>query len=359
MMKIDNIELNPILLPTWRWLGVNEPQVATAIPAAAPYDRDPRQRQDDCIRPLADMPPAAAALAAKARGDEQDKSSAIWPGQGYFIEIPAADKRTEPILLSYDFSLGQNIFDEQFILAHRDCEATVVLLYQGDGTSHQNKITVYAEKGAKLHLVKVQLLDEPAVHIGNMNVYVEDEAVVELSLAEVGASESITGLKMNLSGSGSKGNVQAIYFGDQQRKFDMNYVLRHEGRQSEGSLLVHGALLDQSEKIFRGTLDFIKGAKGAAGRELEEVVLLSSEVRNRSVPLMLSGEDAVDGHHAVSVGKMNEEKLFYLMSRGLSRRDAEKMVIEASFAPLLARIPVEYIRERIEEYIRRRLAHVE
>ncbi len=359
MMKIDNIELNPILLPTWRWLGVNEPQVATAIPAADPYDRDPRQAQDDCIRPLADMPPAAVSLAAKARGEEPDKSSARRPGQGYFIEIPAADKRTEPILLAYDFAKGQNIFDEQFILAHRDCEATVVLLYQGNGTSHQNKITLYAEKGAKLHLVKVQLLDEPAVHIGNMNIYAEDDAVVELSLAEVGASESITGLKMNLSGSGSKGDVQAIYFGDKQRKFDMNYVLRHEGRQSEGSLLVHGALLDQSEKIFRGTLDFIKGAKGATGRELEEVVLLSSEVRNRSVPLMLSGEDAVDGHHAVSVGKMNEEKLFYLMSRGLSRREAEKMVIEASFAPLLARIPVEYIRERIEEYIRRRLAHVE
>lgn len=97
----------------------------------------------------------------------------------------------------------------------------------------------------------------------------------------------------------------------------------------------------------------------ACRRELEEIVLLSPGCAEPSAPLMLSGEDDVDGHHAVSVGKMNEEKLFYLMSRGLSLREAEKLVIEASFQPALQRIADAALKEQISEYIRRRLANVE
>jgi Fe-S cluster assembly scaffold protein SufB len=120
---------------------------------------------------------------------------------------------------------------------------------------------------------------------------------------------------------------------------------------------VRGALLGSSEKTFRGTLDFLEGAKGSVGRENEEVVLLSPTVRNRSVPIMLSHEDDVDGHHAVSIGKMDEEKLFYLMSRGLDLADAQRLVVEASFNPVLDRIPDEALKTEIDEHLQRRLSN--
>ena len=84
-------------------------------------------------------------------------------------------------------------------------------------------------------------------------------------------------------------------------------------------------------------------------------MLLSDGVRNRSVPIMLSHEDDVDGHHAVAVGKMDEEKLFYLMSRGLDLAEARRLVVEAAFHPVLDRIPEAKYREEIEAYLTRRL----
>ena len=86
-------------------------------------------------------------------------------------------------------------------------------------------------------------------------------------------------------------------------------------------------------------------------------MLLSPQVRNRSVPLMLSGEADVDGHHAVTIGKMDENKLFYLMSRGLDDEAAKKLVVEAAVAPVLARLPDETLAREIRDEIERRLSH--
>ena len=146
-------------------------------------------------------------------------------------------------------------------------------------------------------------------------------------------------------------------FGDGESVIDLNYIIRQGGRRTDANMQVRGALLGKSEKIFRGTLDFLEGAKGSVGRENEEVVLLSPDVRNRSVPIMLSHEDDVDGHHAVSVGKMDEDKLFYLMSRGLDLAEAQRLVVEASFNPVLDRIPDDALKEEIDTYLQRRLSN--
>ena len=160
---------------------------------------------------------------------------------------------------------------------------------------------------------------------------------------------------MHLAGDDARADVWSFYFGDGDRKLDLNYIIRQSGKRTDANMQVRGALLGKSVKNFRGTLDFIEGAKGSVGRENEEVMLLSDGVRNRSVPIMLSHEDDVDGHHAVAVGKMDEEKLFYLMSRGLDLAEARRLVVEAAFHPVLDRIPEAKYREEIEAYLTRRL----
>ena len=86
------------------------------------------------------------------------------------------------------------------------------------------------------------------------------------------------------------------------------------------------------------------------------MVVLSSQVRNRSVPLMLSGESEVDGHHAVSIGKIDEAKLYYLMSRGLEMAEAKKLVVEAAFAPVMSRITDTELQGELQHYIKERLS---
>ncbi|KAF1854865.1 hypothetical protein Lal_00007224, partial [Lupinus albus] len=210
---------------------------------------------------------------------------------------------------------------------------------------------------AVVRLVKVQLLAGDADHIDAVGSAAGEQSVIDCTLIELGAQQVISNCQTRLAGTGSTGNINSIYFGDKRRQIDIHYQLTYQARETVGEIKARGALLDQSRKTFRGTLDFMRGARGAKGKEEEYAVLLSPEVRNQSIPLMLCAEDAVEGQHAASAGKVDENKLFYLMSRGLSETEAKKLVIEAAFQPILAEVPLAALQQEISDYVQGRLSH--
>lgn len=240
---------------------------------------------------------------------------------------------------------------ELVVPAGESRQLTVVYRQAGEG-----QVQVKVEKGGFLKLTTVQLLPVDAQGASRVQVELADTAELEAVAVEAGSAKSLAQMKVNLAGNESKANVYVLYFGHGASQLDMNYVLVQQGRSTEANLHVYGALLGESNKIFRGTLDFRHGSKGSKGYEKEEVVVLSSKVRNRSVPLMLSAEDAVEGHHAVSIGKIDENKLFYLMSRGLDMQEARRLVVEAAFNPVLDRIEDKDLYQELDEYIKEGLA---
>ena len=217
------------------------------------------------------------------------------------------------------------------------------------------EISVEVAEGAELALTYIQFAPTDAPAASRIHARVARGGLFSCTLIEAGAAHTASELHVTLAGDEARADVWGLYFGDETRKIDLNYVIRQEGRRTDANMQVRGALLDHSVKTFRGTLDFIQGARGSVGKEDEEVMLFSPHVRNRSVPLMLSHEGDVDGHHAVSIGRMDEDKLFYLMSRGLDERAAQQLIVEASFEPVLARIEQEELRTEIKDYLERRL----
>lgn len=240
---------------------------------------------------------------------------------------------------------------ELVVPAGESRKLTVVYRQAGEG-----QVQVKVEKGGFLKLTTVQLLPVDAQGASSVQVELADTAELEAVAVEAGSAKSLTKMEVNLAGNESKANVYVLYFGHGASQLDMNYVLVQQGKNTEANLHVYGALLGEANKIFRGTLDFRHGSKGSKGYEKEEVVVLSSKVRNRSVPLMLSAEDAVEGHHAVSIGKIDENKLFYLMSRGLDMQEARRLVVEAAFNPVLDRIEDKDLYQELDEYIKEGLA---
>ena len=216
--------------------------------------------------------------------------------------------------------------------------------------------TININAGETQKITEINL--SPNTFAKKLHFKVEDNAQLDLIVVDLSEADSFTEIIVDLDGVDAKANISAAYFGFGNRKLDLNYIIHQRGKHSEATMDVKGALIGNCDKIFRGTLDFIKGAKGSVGREKEEVIVLSDTVRNRSVPLMLSSEDEVDGHHAVSVGRIDEEKLFYLMSRGLDKLEAEKLIVEAAFNPIITKIDDENLIDKISEIIERRLTDV-
>ena len=209
---------------------------------------------------------------------------------------------------------------------------------------------------ADFTLEQAVLLAEGRSSATKVKVTVQEGAKFTYTGAYLGGAEAAAQVEVELLGKESRADVWALYLGDKGSKLDLNYIIRQQGRRTEANMQVRGALSAGAEKIFRGTLDFLQGTKGSVGRENEEVLLLSEDVRNRSVPLMLSHEDEVDGHHAVSVGQMDEEKLFYLMSRGLSAQEARRLMVTAILQPVIDRFSEE-VRERVAGELEGRLSH--
>ena len=217
------------------------------------------------------------------------------------------------------------------------------------------EIYVDVAEGAELALTYIQFAPTDVPVASRIHANVARGGLFSCTLIEVGAVHTASELRVTLAGDEARADVWGLYFGDEARKIDLNYIIRQEGLHTDANMQVRGALLDRSVKTFRGTLDFIQGARGSVGKEDEEVMILSPHARNRSVPLMLSHEGDVDGHHAVSIGRMDEDKLFYLMSRGLDERAAQQLIVEASFEPVLARIESDELRTEIGSYLERRL----
>lgn len=188
-----------------------------------------------------------------------------------------------------------------------------------------------------------------------IKIVVGKSARVEFVAVDLGQADFFSNIEIDLTGDNSSAELESVYFGDGNRKIDLNYVIRQRGKNTDAVMNVRGAISDKCDKIFRGTLDFLQGSKGSVGRELEEVIVLSDSTRNRSVPLMLSNEDEVDGHHAVSIGRLDAEKIFYLMSRGLDKSESERLIIEAAFNPVIEKISDENLRTEIYDALKNKL----
>ena len=190
-------------------------------------------------------------------------------------------------------------------------------------------IRVFADEGSRVGIERVQTLGEGCIDIDDMALFAQDNAFVTIKQSVLGADASFTGLAGDLRGQASCAEVDTRYLGRAAQQRDFNYLLRHHGPRSKCELKANGVLMDECRKTLRGTIDLIRGCKGAEGSENETVLLIDEGVRNKTVPVILCNEDDVAGNHGATIGHIGESQLFYLASRGLSQEEAEAMFAHA------------------------------
>ena len=184
---------------------------------------------------------------------------------------------------------------------------------------------VLAQDGAQVDIVRIQTADEGFIDIDDMGLYAGNDARIRIRQTVLGASQTGTGLAGDLRGENSQITTNASYLGAGNQVRDFNYMLRHHGVQSRSHMEADGVLAGSSSKTLRGTIDLVRGCKGAEGSEHETVLIVDESVRNKTIPVILCNEDDVAGNHGATIGHIRDEQLFYLASRGLSAEMAERM----------------------------------
>lgn len=260
----------------------------------------------------------------------------------------------EPIRLSLQYKQGDNRLHAVCIYAEEGSSITVIMeAFSGrkDSGSAGIQTKLYAEKNASVRLIQTQLLGDGFAAMLDVGGICEEGASIELLQLHLGAQTSYTGARINLMGDDSRMNADIGYLGKNTQKLDMNYIAGHYGRKTESRMEVKGVLRDRASKLFRGTIDFHRGCSGAEGMEKEEVLLLGDEVINRTIPLILCGEEKVQGNHGATAGRLDEEKLFYFCSRGFGREAACDRMARAGIDALCAKIPEETAAKRVQKYL--------
>lgn len=356
-MNITLQDINLLPVRTWRWLGVNGTEIVEEIPG--PFV--PQEAALQLPQGVTALPTAFSGADDIATGMGKDAEEFVKENRsaGIHLTVEAGAKATEPLFL--DYTLGKTnaaLADYNTIYAKENSKITLVIDYRSQEDTpvfHGSLTKIFAERGAHVQLVQIQLLHDSAVHFDNVGVIVNEEAHVEVTHIELGSGKVYSGCRAKLMERKARFEAEAIYLGDKKRLFDMNYIAEHIGRETESEIHANGALLDESQKIYRGTIDFVRGASHSVGHESEFTLLFSPRVRNRTAPLILCGEENVEGQHAASIGKIDQNKLFYLMSRGLSETQAKQIVIEAQFTPALEKIPDEARRESVSAWLKERI----
>ncbi len=278
---------------------------------------------------------------------------------GRYIKISERKKVDSPIYISYNMNKENNfLVDYNMIEVEDFAKAVIIITYSSEDDArgyHNGIIRVSAGRNSEVKLIKIQTLNTNTDNFESSKIEAFGQGKVEYYSVELGGGVNGISHRSYLEEDAAEIYIKPAYLADSDRKLDLEYSLVFRGRRAIGEIQGRGAVKDTARKVFRGNLYFKKGASKSEGREGEFAILLDKEIKAHSIPTLFCDEDDVIGEHAASVGKVDESKLFYLMSRGLSESRAKKLIVESSFRPVLDNIDDETIKEHLLNELERRI----
>lgn len=259
------------------------------------------------------------------------------------------------VKLVYNFDDNNlNLVNNIEILAENDLNLVIQYISNTNSRCFHNGIIKLKAK-ENVNVTIVNMLNELSDNFESIESIIENDAKVNYTIIDIGAKNSISNYYANALGEKCENNVKTIYLGTQNQLKDINYIVDINGQESSAYIDVQGALKDESKKNFKGTINFKKGCKKAKGNENEFCMLLSDKAKSLALPMLLCTEDDVEGNHSTASGRVDNKDLFYIMSRGISYKDAIKLFVKAKFNQIIQTIKDEQLKQEILEQIDRRL----
>lgn len=285
---------------------------------------------------------------------------ALWGG-GVFLYVPKNVEVQVPIQALYWASEGDaGLFPHILLVAEESSSVTYVDNYissPGENPAlHVGIVEVFVGQNAKVRYASVRTLDERLTDFVFRRAVVEKDGQMEWILGEMNNGNTVSNNTSILEGDGSVIDTKVVSIGSGKQKSNLTSHVKHIGMDSASTMVSKGVMMDESTGIFNGITKIEKGATRSNGQQAENILMLSGLARGDANPILLIDEDDVKAGHAASVGQVNPLQLYYLMSRGIERRQAERLIINGFLAPVVHAIPLESVRERLEQAVERKLS---
>lgn len=287
--------------------------------------------------------------------------AAAWT-HGVFVYVPRNVKVELPLhSIFYNETMGASL-GTVLVVIEDNAEATVVQEYLStEDEAHASYIggtQLLVGKNAHLRYVALQNWGYNVYEFSHERGHIDKDGQLDWVVGSMGSKLTKKFMQISLDAPGSWGRMSGMFFADENQLLDHDTYQVHNAPNTTSDLLFKSALTDSSRSVWRGMIRVMPGAQQTDGFQANRNMILSDAARADSIPGLEIEADDVRCTHAATVGKMEPEYIFYLMTRGIPREEAERLFVNGYFQDVLERIPFEDVQARLLADVDRKLLGV-
>ncbi|MDD4266931.1 MAG: Fe-S cluster assembly protein SufD [Pirellulales bacterium] len=342
LTALDGRAVEEHLAPKWASRGVVFQTLAAAV-----AEREPLVKPYLLQRIIASDADKFAALHA-----------ACWSG-GALLHVPRGVVVDQPFHVLSAMSSGGADFGRIVVVLEEDAEATLLTetasLEKDSVGLHCGAIEIRVGPRARLRFVSLQNWGGGVWHFARQRAVVAGGGHLQWTVGALGAKLAQVEQQVVLAGQDAQAQVNGVMFTEGKQHLVYNTHQHHEQPSCRSDLLYKGALQDRSRLVWRGMIKVDRGAQKTDAYQRNDNLVLSDHARADSIPGLEIEADDVRCSHGATAGRVDDEQVFYAQSRGLTRKEAARMVVNGFFQQVFDRITIESVREALGEAIRRRV----
>jgi Fe-S cluster assembly protein SufD len=285
--------------------------------------------------------------------------AAIWNG-GIFIYVPKNVQVDIPLQALFVADDAEATFAPHVLIVAESFSSVTyvdnfVSSLSGASLVQNGIVEIFAKPGAKVSYASVHNFEESVTDLTYRRAILDNDASIQWVVGEMNYGNSLSDTTSILKGNGSDSDAKIICVGTEEQKLNLTTRAVHWGKASTSDMITRAVMRDGATAIINGITKIEKGATGCNGQQTEKVLMLSPRARGDANPILLIDEDDVKAGHAASVGQVNAEQVHYLMSRGITKEEAQRLIIYGFLAPVVSVIPIKRIEEQLQSLVERKL----
>lgn len=270
--------------------------------------------------------------------------------------IPKDTAIEKPIIIHSNVS-SKSKAESIIIVAEENSKATVIEVSESNENSYFKSqiVQAYAAENSELSYYSLQNLNENTYNFCTKRGEVKQDAKIKWVDLLLGSRFTQLKMRTNLLEMGSSTKKLGAFFGNKNQQFDINVESVHSKGNTQSSMYHRGILNDNAKSIFRGTINIAKNSASSVGHQKSDILLMGENAKCDAVPILDVENDEVICSHGVTVGQLDPEQIFYLLSRGLDEDSAKQMLIAGFIEPVAREINHEEIRNKFSNIINEKL----
>jgi Fe-S cluster assembly protein SufD len=286
-------------------------------------------------------------------------NAAVWQ-HGLLVHVPRGVELDKPLYVRIANSAADGaLFWRLLVVADRGARFTLVEeIVSGSPDLHaytNEAVELFVEESAKLEYVSLQNLSQETWHFASHHARVERDAELDWVSGGFGSKKGKVRIQNDLAGPGATSRVTGAYFTDGEQHLDYDTFQEHMAPNTTSDFAFKGALRDHSTAVWRGMIRVEPDAQKTNAYQENRNLMLSPTTHAVPIPGLEIMANDVRCTHGATVGRVDREQLFYLMARGLSRSEAERLIVRGFFEDVLARVELEPVREALAEALEARI----